>query len=127
MANYFYPSEFFLDDSKVLDKDKLTIQCLEGQKANFAGQLSFWSLYTVLWLKEKNIWYSISGVLSLITVIIAGWLKTDSCHGYFIRKKYMQEGYAEVYLARFILLYTSAEHELYRFLETQMHTYFILI
>lgn len=124
MANYFYPSEFFLDNRCALDKDKLTTQCLKGQKANFAGQIIFWSLYTVLWLTEKNIWFSISGVLSLITVIMAGWLKTDSYHGYFVRKKYMEEGYVEVYLARFVLLYTSAEHELYRLLETQMCTDF---
>ncbi len=120
----FLSFQIFLDDSRALDKDKLTKQCLKGQKANFAGQLVFWSLYTVLWTTGKNIWFSISGFLSFLTVIMAGWLKTDSYHGYFIRKKYMEEGYVEVYLARFVLLYTSAEHELYRLLETQMCTDF---
>lgn len=51
MVNYFYPSSFFLDTIREIDKKSLSMHCLKGQKINFMGQILIMDT-----LSERHIW-----------------------------------------------------------------------
>ncbi|MGN0292022.1 MAG: hypothetical protein ACI4C5_08820 [Lachnospiraceae bacterium] len=113
MLDTFYPKKIFEQKQTMFDEKEILEKCLKAQIAGFISKIVICIISGILAILNGYIYLMISFVFLLITIYLLEYTMSYFYHGLFIRKKYIQEGYGSIYLARQLIRYSNENHVIY--------------
>lgn len=113
MCDYYYPPQIFINQ-KNGGSNLVSKIYQDAESVNFIGELLLCVVCSGIFFVKGYLGIGLAGVLLMVTLILLGNLKTDTYHGYFVRRRYMRQGYVAMYLARWCILYSNENHVFYK-------------
>jgi hypothetical protein len=129
MVEPFYPRKLYQDNEIMEDDHKLSKLCQTGHKYMLSSQILFYVILMILFLIHMKMLFVISCALMIGVFLSLALSKTNNYHGVIVRNRFMEEGFAPIYLSKQLILYSNDNHPLYlrfeRLLEKDMDHNFL--
>ena len=112
IGEIFYPKKLYID-AKNYNKEKISKICWNAQLISFFAEVFACLIYGGILVCLGYGWIGVSSILIIVTLYLIANLKTDAYHGCFVKARYIKQGYAGLYLARHVILYSNENHVFY--------------
>lgn len=113
MCESYYPSSFFSNTHNI-GIHVISDFCRNAQLVNLFAKAGLCILCGGIFFYKGYLGIGVTNVLFIIILFLSANIKTDTYHGCFVKIRYIKQGYAELYLARWAILYSDENHMLYK-------------
>lgn len=120
MADCFYPQKLFEKTKKDYNESEISKICQRAQRNGLVGQIVVCLTSSFLLAAEGKYFAALAFVGLGIAFFLLAFVDTESYQGIISMRKYMENGYLSIYLARQIILYENENHSIYEKFEKKV-------
>lgn len=120
VAECLYPKKLVIKTAQKYDESKILVICKKAQMTGLIAQICTCIITACIFIVLKKYFITTAFLILGVAFFVLAFDDTKTYQGILSMKKYMEQGYLSIYLARQVILYENGEHPVYEKFEEKI-------